>query len=706
MRERGQYQRPPWGFSEGLFIGAIVFTMLYFAGWQGIARLYGDSAYYGLMLAWRFMTTPHSGWGLAAIVWGWIISIVAGGLGALAAYFSARPNDPSGVRHLDGPRLLRKPPKIGGDGVQILNKWFMKMRDECRHFLFVGSSGGGKTTLIRKLMRQAIKRGDKILVSDPKGDFTSELQEIIIFAPWDKRSVRWEIGKDLNHEDLINEWVGKAIPIPQKGEPVWAQSAQAILLGAILELQHEMPNIWMLSDLRVKLLEHLKNPVKIKNAIDQHLPESSGIVQEIKGKTFASVMLNLSAAMRPLLAVCKIDMKLAEINAGAISLRGWADIKRAKPLVLLHYQAAESMTKAWCAGALDFIVNHYAGLPDCKAQERRTWLFLDEYPQLGRVDSTLRALEILRSKSVRVVIGVQSNAHLKEIYSDNQAQIIEDTTATKVITQLVSSDSGDWASRMVGERVVERYSRSVGGGAGGGSHTQQWVRSEEAVLRANQFKTELTPSETGVRGIIIPPAGRDVYLLHFLFDHVPKLREPREFWSHEPPALNKPDSETLAAIQSGAAEAAAQVGGAGQVDVDMTAWLTSIASQAQASQQATEIQIQQIQAQDFELEEQQQDGGEVGGVGGEDDSDSATDAAGVAAAEHVVDGLLPGAGVLVHALEIADALGGSGDGQDGAGGTTVVVAGAGSGKRFKKKKAGQGAGGAGAVAGAAGEQAE
>lgn len=701
MRERGQYQRPPWGFAEGLFIGALVFVMAYCAGWQGIARLYGNSGQEGFIFAWRFMTTSRPGWGLAAIVWGWIISIVAGGLGILVAYFAARPNDPSGVRHLDGPRLLRRPPKIAGDGIQILNKWFMRMRDECRHFLFVGSSGGGKTTLIRKLMTQAIKRGDKILVSDPKGDYTSELDQLIIFAPWDKRSVRWKIGEDLNHEDLINEWATKAIPIPQKGEPVWAQSAQAVLLGAILELQHEMPNIWMLSDLRVKLLEHLKNPIKIKNAIDEHLPESSGIVQEIKGKTFASVMLNLSAAMRPLLAVCKIDMKLAKINAGAISLRAWADIKTAKPLVLLHYQAAPTMTKAWCAGCIDFLVNHYAGLPDCKPQTRRTWLFLDEYPQLGRVDSTLRALEILRSKSVRVVIGVQSNAHLREIYSDNQAQIIEDTTATKVITQLVSSDSGDWASRMVGERVVERYSRNAGGGSGGRSHNEQWTRGEEAVLRANQFKTELTPSEKGVRGIIIPPVGRDVYLLHFEFDNVPKRREPREFWSHEPPPLNKPDPETMAALKTGAALAATQAGAAavGQFDVDMTVWLTSLASQ-QSSQP------QQIQAAAQEDKQEQQPGEPAEG-----EEDSAGAAAGAVAAEHLADVALPGAGILVHALEVADAF--DTDGQDGVGdgGAVIVPAGTvgmGTGKRFKKKAgAGKGSGSSGSSAGAgASEQAE
>ncbi len=700
MRERGQYQKPPWGFSEGLFIGALVFSLVYFAGWQGIARAHGSSGVDGFIFAWRFMTTPHTRLEFSTIFWGWIITVIACLLGVLAAYFSARPNDPSGVRHLDGPRLFRKPPKIGGDGVQILNKWFMKMRDECRHFLFVGSSGSGKTVLIRKLMTQAIQRGDKILVSDPKGDFTSELKELIIFAPWDKRSVRWRIGKDLNNEDLINEWAGRAIPIPEKGEPVWAQSAQAILIGAILELHHEMPNSWMLSDLRVKLLEHLKNPIKIKNAIDQHLPESSGIVQEIKGKTFASVMLNLSAAMRPLLAVCKIDMKLSEINASAISLRAWADIKKAKPLVLLHYQAAPSMTKAWCSGCIDFLVNHYAGLPDCKPQERRTWLFLDEYPQLGRVDSTLRALEILRSKSVRVVIGVQSEAHLKEVYSEQQSQIIEGNTATKVITQLVSSDSGDWASRMVGERVVERYSRSSGGGTGGRSHTEQWTRGDEILLRANQFKTELLPMETGVRGIIIPP-GRDVYLLDFKFDHVPKLREPREFWSHEPPSLNKPDPETLVAIQSWAAEAAAQAGVAGQVDVDMTTWLTSVAQ----APQPQHIDVHGVEARDPPAPEFDLDGD------GDSSSSGSDDALGAAAAEHLADVVLPGAGILVRALEVSDAFSGDGDGQDGDGGAIVVVAGAGGGgKRFKKKKAGQGAGGgssAGAVAAhAAHEQAE
>lgn len=602
---------------------------------------------------------------------GWLISLIATAIMILVAYFSARPNDPTGVRHLRGPRLIEAAPKIKGDGIEFLPGWRYSMRDERAHGIFLGSSGSGKTTLLRKIIRAALARGDKILLSDSKGDFVSELEKVIIFAPWDKRSHRWAIGKDLDDELLLVEWATNTIPVPKSGDPVWAQAAQSILIAALSQIRAERGSDWFLSDLRQMLLKLLRDAQLIQKSVREYLPEAAGIVQDPRGKTFASIMMNLSAAMRALLLLCKLDERLAAARAPALSLRAWARAKSAAPLVLLHHQQAPAMTKSWCSGTLDYVVSHFAGQPDCPPESNRTWLILDEAPQLGRVDSLIRGLEILRSKGVRIWLGVQSPAQFVHIYSPDLWQIISDNTAWKFITRIQGDESADWAERMAGQRIVERYSRT----RTGREATESWTRgAPEPVMPAAEFRTRLEPDRSGVYALALIPGSRNVYRFHAPYDPIPKFREPRVLWGSdirsdlreldtqrrqlaEQASSSASDGESTSAAGAGQAQVAA---GAGGFDADLTAWLLAQAQTAGDAPATPAAPAAQAEADDTEAS-----------------ADSADEQVGEAmvghAAEHLADAILPGAGAAVQALDLAAKIV-EASGEAGAAGTAAPAA--------------------------------
>ena len=68
--------------------------------------------------------------------------------------------------------------------------WHLSRDRETRHFLLMGSVGGGKTQIIMPLVLAAIERGDQLVIYDIKADFTSSLNTPFIFlAPWDSRSM-------------------------------------------------------------------------------------------------------------------------------------------------------------------------------------------------------------------------------------------------------------------------------------------------------------------------------------------------------------------------------------------------------------------------------------------------------------------------------------------------------------------------------------
>ncbi len=570
-----QYQRPPWRPGDGILAGILASAFIYCAGWQ-----FGGHAWAGLppwqafRIGMQFLGAFHhySDWPWRGLIIG-VPSLGAAIIGGgLAGYFSARPNNPSGVRHVAGPRLIERSPKTNGDGIEPLRGWKWDLRDEVAHTLVLGSSGGGKTTVIRKFVREYHARGDKLLISDPKGDFVSELPGLIIFAPWDQRSHRWKIGEDLRNELVAKEWAEMTIPTPKQGDPVWSKAAQSLLIAALHKIRAELGTSWYLHDLREYMIAQFKDPDLIQRTVHEFLPEASGVVQEVHGKTFASIMLNYSAEMRDLLLLCKLDSELRDAIRPGMSLTAWAKAGKAPPLVLLHHQQAPGMTKGFCAGVIDYLVSHYSNLPDCAAGERRVAFILDEVPQLGRVPSIIRGLEILRSKGVRIALGAQSPAQFSSIYDRDMWQIVQDTTATKIVTRIVGVDSAEWAQRLVGTRVVERYQWS----RSGGQITEQWVRSDEPIIGASRFKADLAPNKRGVGLVVIPAGGGNVYLCRAPFDQVQRRREPHVFW---------PDAQAGAVRQqrtSPTPQAQPQAAPSRVADpVGLTAWLVGLQGQEQ-----------------------------------------------------------------------------------------------------------------------------
>ncbi len=75
--------------------------------------------------------------------------------------------------------------RIHGEGVALVPSIPMGREREARHFLILGSVGGGKTQTMLHLISEAIARKDGVLVLDTKGDIDG----------WSSRSGRTPAGR-------------------------------------------------------------------------------------------------------------------------------------------------------------------------------------------------------------------------------------------------------------------------------------------------------------------------------------------------------------------------------------------------------------------------------------------------------------------------------------------------------------------------------
>jgi len=125
--------------------------------------------------------------------------------------------------------------QVHGKGVALVPSVPLGREREARHFLIVGSVGGGKTQTMLHLISEALVRGDGLLVLDTKGDMMGGLPadgDPLLVAPHDRRSLIWDVAADCSIKQDARELAARFIP--PSSDPMWSHAAQEIFVAMIV----------------------------------------------------------------------------------------------------------------------------------------------------------------------------------------------------------------------------------------------------------------------------------------------------------------------------------------------------------------------------------------------------------------------------------------------------------------------------------------
>ncbi|MDA8120878.1 MAG: type IV secretion system DNA-binding domain-containing protein [Gammaproteobacteria bacterium] len=510
--------------------------------------------------------------GILPIPWGWtpaalgVTSMLIGG--ALTWVGMTRQNE----RPVPGRGFIlhRKPAPLAralrpapGDvpGVHIHPGVQVSCRDEVNHTLIVGSTGAGKTTILWPILEEARARGDLMLIFDSKGDFTAGWpgaigKDFTLLSPQDRRSARWRLGHDIQTTLEAQSLAETLIKEPEgKGDPMWANGARAILVGIIADLQTRKPRAWGLDDLAQSLAETLASFEKLKALIAREAPEALHLLggEEAKGmsKTTHGFIVNLGAFMTHVinLGVAAYDLQ----KNREWSVRTW--LAERQPKVAIMGYGSKGLSQSFISSVIEQTVQQLSASPEVNPNKRRIWLVLDEAPRAGKIPGITDALTALRSKGVRVVLGLQSLAQIRETYSKDTATTWAGQCGIKIIGNLGSDEDQAWGSKILGDREVDRFQGQVSRTTGGGApqHNQSWERVKEAVLMPASFGRELRirrnwrGKKLGPRALVI--GGGEAAILDWGFPLVSQRRAgrveagwvkpgaKRPSWGRTPPAV-------------------------------------------------------------------------------------------------------------------------------------------------------------------------
>ncbi|MGC1457424.1 MAG: type IV secretion system DNA-binding domain-containing protein [Steroidobacteraceae bacterium] len=326
--------------------------------------------------------------------------------------------------------------------------------DETKHFKMIGTTGTGKSTVIRELLSAALERGDRAVIADPDGGYCARFfdpwRADRILNPFMAQSARWEPLAEL--EDLADPEHLAGAFIATSGDAAageWRGYARAFV-AAVLERCRIIPGcdsreLWRL--IAVAGAEELR-PLLAGTPAQPFLDPQNA-------RMFGSLRSIAVSAMRPL--------EFVQWQEGpAFSVRHW--VRHGRGVLFIPYSARQiaalrTLIATWMGLAI------YEALSQEEDVDQCLWLVVDELDALGAIDGLKDALTRLRKFGGRCVLGFQSISQVSATYGAGAAQSVVENCGNTLILRCSGSENGgtsQFASRLIGDREVIRRQRSRG----------------------------------------------------------------------------------------------------------------------------------------------------------------------------------------------------------------------------------------------------
>ncbi len=368
---------------------------------------------------------------------------------------------------------------------------------ESHHFVMVGDTGTGKTTLVSQIIDYVERSGDVCVILDAKLELTARYYNPKrgdhILSPKDARCPYWHIGAEItDYADAMS--VTRAMYPSHPGNP-HAQffDDQACRVGAFLLVQgSEWPSCaeygkWLADPVELgKLIKGTMHQVTLD-------PKAAG---QFAGVASTMNMVGDALRMMPVEEQVANQLRFAgealatmptqdgkrdyfTVKDWCANRKGWIFLPN--PAVIR--EALRPLQSMWADMIMLGLMKegNRADLP-------RVWLIYDEVDSLNTLPQLHTAITEMRSAGNPIVLGLQNMAQLEDRYG-RQAETIFSQPYTKIVFATSHGKSAETLSKLIGDCEYVRYREVRTGGLLGGQDRNSFSGPEEV------RKPLLLPSE-------------------------------------------------------------------------------------------------------------------------------------------------------------------------------------------------------------------
>lgn len=428
-----------------------------------------------------------------------VVLYLSAGIGMWLGWAASAP--PPAEILVRGREITRDPRQVqaelrkegAADGIRIHPALAISKSRERQHALILGQTGAGKTQILLPVIGRAVNRNDRALIFDYKGDLTSTTTErVAIIAPWDERGWAWDIAADVRNKQDARAFAAALIQETGK-DPFWSNGARSLLVAMVVKLQVERGQEWTWGELAALVPADLERLYVI---VRDYNPEGLAAVEEAS-KTTQSLRMTLASFLSALFDLA--DAWDRHPTDKRVSFRRWMIDPPAhypRSFILQGNIAYEPLMKAYIQGILR-AVQQIVGDPGFATSDHGIWVFLDEFIQLGKLDTLLPLLEVARGKGIRVILAAQDFARISEVYGDQGARALMGTVATKIFGMTSGTSAQDY-SDLLGDQELKVHNvtfsssrLSTGGTATSGNQSTSYQAEKRPAFAPSQFGTDL-----------------------------------------------------------------------------------------------------------------------------------------------------------------------------------------------------------------------
>jgi type IV secretory pathway TraG/TraD family ATPase VirD4 len=363
-------------------------------------------------------------------------------------------------RRLKGPVLVNGKQftkAVAGNGIGITtndSKLPLRIpRDaENKHFLIVGDTGSGKSSVIREMLYQVESRGDSAIVYDPACEFVKQFYNPhrgdIVLNPLDARMPYWNPSKELRRK------------------------AEAKALAVSLYQPEGVSNRFFV-EAPQKIFAHLLTYLPTPEDLVKWMSDPAEIDRRIKGSEYWMLIdpkapqqrtgvlgsLNMSADSFRLLPKEDETSSAWTATQWAESRRGWIFIT-SRPTMR---EALRPLISLWIDTLVLRLLNE--PMPD----QKPVWFVIDELASLQKLPQLHTAITENRKSKNPLVLGFQGKAQLEVIYG-HLAEVMLSQPATKIFMKTAEPKAAEWISEAIGKVEIERLKETKFDGSRSGKN--------------------------------------------------------------------------------------------------------------------------------------------------------------------------------------------------------------------------------------------
>jgi type IV secretory pathway TraG/TraD family ATPase VirD4 len=349
-------------------------------------------------------------------------------------------------RRLKGPVLVDVKSfnkAVGGTGIGITtNDAKLPLRiprdAENKHFLIVGDTGSGKSSIIRQMLYQVDARGDSAIVYDPACEFVKQFYNPhrgdIVLNPLDARMPYWNPSKELRRK------------------------AEAKALAVSLYQPEGVTNRFFV-EAPQKIFAHLLSYLPTPEDLIKWMSDPAEIDRRVKGTEYWMLIdpkapqqrtgvlgsLNMSADSFRLLPKEDEAASVWTATKWAETRQGWIFIT-SRPTMR---EALRPLISLWIDTLVLRLLNE--PMPD----QKPVWFVIDELASLQRLPQLHTAITENRKSQNPVILGFQGRSQMEARYGED-AEAMLSQPATKIFLRTTEPRAAKWVSEAIGEVEIER----------------------------------------------------------------------------------------------------------------------------------------------------------------------------------------------------------------------------------------------------------